>query len=75
LTERHCEPAGGATRRPLREAIQRPGAPILERLDCFVASAPRNDGGGGVNALRKFSDSNFKQPNARVLAPPRELSF
>jgi hypothetical protein len=75
LTERHCEPSGGATRRPMCEAIQRPGAPVLERLDCFVASAPRNDGGGCVNALRKFLDSNFKQPSAFVLAPPRELGF
>jgi hypothetical protein len=26
------------------EAIQRLGAPVFERLDCFVARAPRNDG-------------------------------
>jgi hypothetical protein len=31
----------GATRRPMSEAIQRPRAPVVERLDCFVAS---NDG-------------------------------
>jgi hypothetical protein len=24
---------------------------------------------------RKFSDANFKQPSARILAPPRELGF
>ena len=26
-----------------------------------------------VDALRKFPNSNFKQPSARVPAPPREL--
>jgi hypothetical protein len=26
-------------------------------------------------ALRKFLNSNFKQPSAGVLAPPRELGF
>jgi hypothetical protein len=39
---RHCEPTGRRKTPPddkLREAIQR-GA---EDLDCFVASAPRND--------------------------------
>ena len=34
-----------------------------------------DDGGVFVGALRKFSDSNFKQPSAYVLAPPRELGF
>jgi uncharacterized protein YjiS (DUF1127 family) len=41
---RHCEPTGPArSGRPddkLREAIQRFG---VSSLDCFVASAPRND--------------------------------
>jgi hypothetical protein len=35
----------------------------------------RDDGGVFVDAWRKFLDSNFKQPNAIVPAPPRELSF
>jgi hypothetical protein len=35
----------------------------------------RDDGGVFVRALRKFPDSNFKQPSTRVLAPPRELGF
>src|SRR5882757_4765262 len=32
-----------------------------------------DDGGVFVGALRKFLGSNFKQPSARVPAPPREL--
>jgi hypothetical protein len=34
-----------------------------------------DDGGVFVDALRKFLISNFKQPSALVLAPPRELGF
>jgi hypothetical protein len=34
-----------------------------------------DDGGVCVGTLRKISDSNFKQPSTRVLAPPRELGF
>src|ERR1700686_2171271 len=42
---RHCEPTGRREAPPddrLREAIQLPSAE--RKLDCFVASAPRNDG-------------------------------
>jgi hypothetical protein len=28
-----------------------------------------------LQRLAKISDSNFKQPSARILAPPRELGF
>jgi hypothetical protein len=35
----------------------------------------RDDGGVFVGASRKFLNSNFKQPSACVLAPPRELAF
>jgi hypothetical protein len=35
----------------------------------------RDDGGVFVGAFAQFSHSNFKQPSALVLAPPRELGF
>jgi hypothetical protein len=35
----------------------------------------RDNGAVFVAHLAKISDSNFKQPRARVLAPPRELGF
>jgi hypothetical protein len=41
-----------------------------------VSMGPRfreDDGGVFVGVLRKFPNSNFKQPSALVLTPPREL--
>jgi hypothetical protein len=35
----------------------------------------RDDGEYVSRTLEKFFNSNFKQPSARVPAPPRELGF
>ncbi len=62
---RHCEPTGRANARPMtgsaKQFIARHG-----KLDCFVASAPRNDGwvharppghGGGGGHVAAFAMS------------------
>jgi hypothetical protein len=46
---RHCEPPGRREAPPddgLREAIQDRAGNLSLALDCFVAYAARNDGGG-----------------------------
>jgi hypothetical protein len=48
---------------------------LLITTEAMDPGVRRNDGGVCVDVLRKFLDSNFKQPSALVLAPPRELGF
>src|SRR5258707_6380006 len=38
------QPAGRATARPMTGSAKQSIAPRKERMDCFVADAPRNDG-------------------------------
>jgi hypothetical protein len=42
ILARHCEPIGRANARSIERS--NPSPPQKERLDCFVARAPRNDG-------------------------------
>jgi len=46
--EGHCEPTGRANARPtvIASEAKQSISPNKERLDCFVADAPRNDGTG-----------------------------
>ena len=43
ITRRHCEPTGRANARPITGSAKRSTEPCKERMDCFVACAPRND--------------------------------
>jgi hypothetical protein len=60
IPQRHCEPTGRANAPDdgLREAIQSPE----EELDCVVARAPRNDGGGDAE-LTLFIRSSLQPPS------------
>ncbi|HEY1637300.1 MAG TPA: hypothetical protein VGF62_02150 [Rhizomicrobium sp.] len=40
---RHCEPTGRANARPMTGSAKQSIRPCKERMDCFVAYAPRND--------------------------------
>jgi len=44
---RHCEPTGRANARPMTGSAKQSSLPLKERMDCFVARAPRNDVEGG----------------------------
>src|SRR6266403_1687303 len=44
IKDRHCEPTGRANARPMTGSAKQSILPSKERVDCFVASAPRNDG-------------------------------
>jgi hypothetical protein len=44
-SDRHCEPTGRANARPMTGSAKQSISPRKERMDCFVAIAPRKDGG------------------------------
>src|SRR5260370_33852798 len=41
---RHCEPTGRANARPMTGSAKQSILHLGDRMDCFVAYAPRNDG-------------------------------
>src|SRR6266403_3283032 len=62
----------GAERRPMTGSTKQSIAPSKERMDCFVARAPRNDGG---ELCIQFSDlSKDVNPRSRGAIRPR-LAF
>src|SRR5258705_13753267 len=62
----------GAKRRPMTGSAKQSIAPSKERMDCFVARAPRNDGG---ELCIQFSDlSKDVNPRSRGAIRPR-LAF
>jgi hypothetical protein len=65
--DRHCEPTGRANARPMTGSAKQSRAPTViaseakqsilprkERMDCFVASAPRNDVDGQESAFSRL---------------------
>jgi hypothetical protein len=77
---RHCEPTGRANARPMTGSAKQSISPREERMDCFVAYAPRsNDGepcthphprGAIASELCKLSSPDRGRGECRVPAAP-----
>ena len=70
MDHRHCEPPGRAYARPMINSAKQSIVPCKEKMDCFVASAPRND--GSPNSKRNFAFPRRDAPEACIIVSPSE---
>jgi hypothetical protein len=54
VVDRHCEPTGRANAHPMTGSAKQSISPRQGTMDCFVASAPRNDVDGQESAFSRL---------------------
>ena len=65
----HCQPTGRANARPMTGSAKQSIRSLCGDMDCFVASAPRNDGPRSPQGYRIWI---FNESSLRTQGPQRE---